>query len=494
MGGRSNQYYLVFDAGTSNIKAFLLAEAFRLVDRSFISIPLCQGADGRAELDMGAYWRAFCQLSRTLLERNAVCSTNLAGVYVTGQGDGLWPIEKLGDATGRAITWQDTRSRDEGADDPESLESLLVDHNCNRSFPGSRISILSWLKKQDPERYRKILYPLHCVSWLNFQLTGVRATDPSNCSAEAFDLVKGEYVEAIFRHFDLEDIYDRLPAVHPPESVIGTISEPASRLTSIPIGVPVFAGCLDIAAVNLGAGIRQQGDTCVEIGTSLIISQYADELPSDFNQGVSFWVKPLLDGDGFLQMMGATTGGALLQYVKDIFFPGSSHPTSDETASIPPGCDGLICLPFLNGERAPFVNPKATAGFFGIRPMHSGIHYYRAAMEAIAFSLSHCLQSMKIEPGKLVIGGGASRNDKLCEIISQVIQQPLLRYNQHMPIALGCTRIMTEALGFGDDDGFCAVIKEGTCFKPSSDLISVYTGVYEKYLKLVDTMQAIWNE
>ncbi len=492
MGGRSKQYYLVFDAGTSNIKAFLLEEAFRLVDRSFISTPLCQGADGRAEVDMGAYWRAFCLLSRTLLERNATCSSRLAGVYVTGQGDGLWPIEKPGDATGRAITWQDTRSREEGADDPEGLESLLVDHNCNRSFPGSRISILSWLKKRDPERYGKILYPLHCVSWLNFQLTGVRATDPSNCSTEAFDLVRGEYVEAIFRFFDLEDIYTRLPAVHPPESVIGSINEPASRLTSIPTGVPVFAGCLDIAAVNLGAGIGGQGDSCIEIGTSLIVSQYAADLSGHSNDPVSFWVKPLLSDQGYLRMMGATTGGALLQYVKDTFFPDSPHPSPDESRSIPAGSEGLICLPFLKGERAPFVNPRASAGFIGIRSIHSRIHYYRAAMEAIGFSLFHCLQSMQNEPRRVVVGGGASHNDALCEIISDLIQGPVLRYNQDISIALGCARMMGVKRGHVPGEGPGA--RKVTVFEPCPHRASAYRKSYGQYLKLVDLMQAVWKE
>lgn len=491
-GGRSNQYYLVFDAGTSNIKAFLLEEAFRLVDRSFISTPLCQAVDGWAEVDMGAYWRAFCQLSRTLLERNADCSASLSGVYVTGQGDGLWPVEKPGDATGRAITWQDTRSGAEGADDPEGLENLLVDHNCNRSFPGSRISILSWLKKHDSERYKKIVYPLHCVNWLNFQLTGVRATDPSNCSTEAFDLVRGEYVEAIFRFFDLKDIYARLPAVHPPESVIGYISEQASRLTSIPTGVPVFAGCLDITAVNLGAGIERQGDSCIEIGTSLIVSQYAADLPGHFSDPVSFWVKPLLNDQGYLRMMGATTGGALLQYVRDTFFPDSPHPSPDESRSIPAGSEGLICLPFLKGERAPFVNPQASAGFIGVRPIHSRLHYYRAAMEAIAFSLFHCLQSMRNEPHRVVIGGGASRNDALCEIISDLIQSPVLRYNQDISIALGCAKMMDVKRGRvpGEDPE----AREVTVFEPCFHRAKAYRNAYRQYLELVDLMQAVWKE
>lgn len=259
-------YFLAIDAGTTCLKAVVMDAGGQIAAAEEVEMAGCYVAPCR--LDMEALLQALAGALARLRPRCPQPWDALAGVGVTGQGDGLFPLDKNGRPFMPAITWQDGNAAPE-AERLAGLTRTLGNQRCNLPFPGSRMAILRQLKDHAPEEYRNIGYALGCVSFLVYCLTGQSVTDLSNCG-EGVDLAKGSYAADIYQAFGLADMLDKLPSLRPSWAVAGPVSPQAASLFGLPAGLPVGVGALDTTAAAFGAG--EQWDASIIAGTTLAVS------------------------------------------------------------------------------------------------------------------------------------------------------------------------------------------------------------------------------
>jgi sugar (pentulose or hexulose) kinase len=174
--------YLCIDAGTTRLKAALVdqtGDILALADRNAeVMLPF----EGACEMDMEALWSLLCSVTQELKERFPAQWQAIEGVGVTGQGDGMWPVDAEGRPVGRAMLWNDTRTRGLGIERDAELSEFLVSKRSTALFAGAFPVLLKWLKQNVPADYARIAHVLHCKDWLNFRLTGVLASDYSDQS------------------------------------------------------------------------------------------------------------------------------------------------------------------------------------------------------------------------------------------------------------------------------------------------------------------------
>lgn len=471
-------YFLAIDAGTTCLKAVVMDAGGQIAAAEEVEMAGCYVAPCR--LDMEALLQALAGALARLRPRCPQPWDALAGVGVTGQGDGLFPLDKNGRPFMPAITWQDGNAAPE-AEQLAGLTRTLGNQRCNLPFPGSRMAILRRLKDHAPEEYRNIGYALGCVSFLVYCLTGQSVTDLSNCG-EGVDLAKGSYAADIYQAFGLADMLDKLPSLRPSWAVAGPVSPQAASLFGLPAGLPVGVGALDTTAAAFGAG--EQWDASIIAGTTLAVSLcLGAPQPAPTEKGFVDLLP--FDPPVMRLTLGTAAGACALDFVRQKFFPGMDYGGFFALAAqSSPGANGVLFLPFINGERAPFSCPQATGAFLGLRNSTGPADLARACVEGIAYSARHCLAAMRSTPPRqALLSGGASKNAVFCQIFADALGIPLGLASAY-PGAAGAAALLKKGLGLP----WRSSSKAEVAFLPSQADRPVYAAGFRDYLRSISAL------
>lgn len=475
--------YLGIDAGTTKIKAALL-EGDRIVALSERNAQVFSPFPCACEMDMEALWRLLCDVTYELSEKAYDHWRRLSGVAICAQGDGMWPIDANGKYIGNAILWNDTRARKAGVENDREMSEFLVSHCSTALFAGAYPVILQWLKQERPSDYERIAHVFHCKDWLNFRLTGVIASDYSDQSTASINIFTKDYLEELFDRLGIPEMKAALPPLYPSTHVLGCVTEQAHKETGLPLGVPVVTGCIDVAAVALGAGMRNAGDGCCILGTTLCCEMLLDAAQVDVSDTNGSALCSVLPGK-YNRVMAANSGTASIDWVRNLLCPELGYAEIAQSISkVPAGSNGVLFHPYLYGERAPFRDPCACGGFYGLRADHTRMDLMRAAYEGMALSLRDCFEHLPQSDGPLYLSGGGAQSDFTCQLIADTLNKTVLRPNRRELGIQGIIRAARMALENSPLEDAC---EECASFLPDADthrtmdkLYNEFTGLYKQ--------------
>jgi xylulokinase len=179
-----------------------------------------------------------------------------------------------------------------------------------------------------------------------------------------------------------------------------------------------------------------------------------------------------------------------LRWFRDEFAPGTDYASlTDAAAAVPPGCEGLLLLPHLNGMVNPDINPDARGVFFGISLSHRKPHFVRAVLEAVAYSLRdnvEALEEMGVECAQLVSLGGAARSALWLQIKSDVLGRKLSVMDNEETTSLGCAVLAAAGTGlYGSvEEAIKGMVVPGRTVAPNPGNYTVYDTSFKKYREL----------
>lgn len=476
------KHYLAVDAGTTRIKAGLFNEEGSMIGMTSRFVKISMPGRGWCEMDMDELWQlvsgAISELSMLFSEQ----WKTLEAVGITAQGEGAWLLDNEGKPVRNAILWNDSRN------DQIPMRVWEESNLCssrNHMVPlcvGSPLAILNWLKDHEPHSYSRIEHVVYCKDWLNFRLTDKISTDWTDASTTAINITKKTRVNEVFKILGIEEMIKKFPRILQSGEVMGKVSAKGSSDTGIPVGTPVIAGCIDISATSAGLGAVAPGDSGSIIGTTLgnIVIMGKDEV-EEMNVEEGSILCHVKDGS-YLRQMSALSGAVVLDWCRKELGVAANDMSylESEIKSVPPGSDGVIFLPYLFGERAPFKAPDASAVFYGLRFNHTRAHMIRAVYEGLVYSMYDCLTYMpKGNTGRFIAGGG-SRSDLLCQIISDVTGEVVIRSNREELGLYGIYKVITgnwEEISFHSDRFF-----------PDPDKNQIYMKMFGEFLRIRDRL------
>ncbi|WP_421855004.1 FGGY-family carbohydrate kinase [Oricola sp.] len=493
------EYWLGIDAGTTAIKAAVYRNDGSQVALGQVPSEVKVATGGRSEQDMEDVWRSVCSAIKSAL--SGLDAADVKSVGIAAQGDGLWALDAGMQPVGPAILWNDTRASDIVDALYESGRAKAVSHACHTSiWPGTVGAIFAWLKANDPARVDQIAHVLYCADWVGYRMTGKVATDFSDATIPFLDLRRRAYDEAAFSALDVAELQGKLAAPRVASERLGTITAAAAAATGLPVGVPVSVGTMDLAAMIVGMAMRQPGETMMILGTTAVVNILADSVEkADLPVGATAFHA---DGQTLIRVLAPTTGAAAFDWFCALHPQTLGGASPAEIAgklnalagNVPPGANGITFLPYLNGERAPFVAPKAQATFFGLTSASSTADMGRAVMEGAAFSLRHCFEAEGGRPQKPVrLTGGGARNALWCQIIADVMQAPIIVSEESDHGLWGAACVGAAAAGGGD----ACVLAEGhestIRYDPDPATAGAYDAAFNRYHALTEACQAIWK-
>jgi len=416
-------YLLAHDLGTTGNKATLFDDNGRLVANHLAPYSVSYPQASWAEQDPIEWWQAVCSATRALLAQANISPGDVAAVTFSGQMMGIVPIDANGNPLRSAIIWADQRAVAEANFIAERCGSDLVyQRTGHRISPAYLAAKILWVKTHQPDCYAATHRFLCAKDFIAFKLTGCAVTDFSDASgSNLFDLESRTWSTDLIDSIGLDA--DKFPEVHASTDIIGEVTHAASKETGLKIGTPVVIGGGDGACAGVGAGVVQSGDGYAYIGSSSWIS-FASETPIlDPQQRVFTFhhLHPQLYAPmGTMQ----AAGGARDWLIRQIGDVGDAA-----IGDVAPGANGLICLPYLIGERSPWWNPQARGAFVGLTMNHSRAEMTRAMLEGVCFNLRLILDALESQgtpiPTIRLIGGGAQSavwRQMLADVFARPVQ------------------------------------------------------------------------
>ncbi|MCW2655173.1 MAG: xylB [Mycobacterium sp.] len=358
---------------------------------------------------------------------------DVQAVAVGAQQHGMVCLDRSGHVVRPALLWNDVRSADAALGLVDELGGAGAWAEAVGVVPLAAITVskLRWLADNEPSNADCTAAVCLPHDWLTWRLRGdaditTLTTDRSDASGTGYyDAVANEY------RFDLLELAMRGRRPEVPK-VLGPAQQTAGDERRF------GAGLGDNAAAALGLG-AEQGDVIVSIGTSGVVAAVsADPVHDDAG-----FVAGFADGTGRYLPLVCTLNGARVLDAAAAMLRVNHDELSQLALSAPPGSEGLVLVPYLEGERTP-NRPNAAGALHGLRVSNATpANLARAAVEgllcALADGLAHLTTHGVIARRILLVGGGA-RSQALRQLAPSVFGVPVLVPSPGEYVARGAAR------------------------------------------------------
>lgn len=496
-------HLLGIDVGTSGTKALLINTDGEVISSSTRTYPLYTPYPLWAEQDPEDWWQATILAIADVISDSGIDPKSIRGMGLSGQMHGAVFLDEGNQVIRPSILWCDQRTAAEceWITNEVGIEKV-VDLTCNPVLTGFTAGKIIWLRNNEPDAYARVRKVLLPKDYIRFRLTGEFATEVSDASGTSlFDVRNRKWADEILNTIGIP--LEWMPRSYESPEVSGRISEEAAGLTGLKAGMPVVGGGGDQAAGAVGNGVVESGIVSSTVGTSGVVFAFADEPVIDPQLRVHTFCHAVPDKWHVMGVM--LSAGGSLRWYRDTFaecetavsrsYGGEVYDILSEQAdNVEPGCEGLIFLPYLTGERTPYPDPMARGAFFGITLRHQKAHFVRAVMEGVAYGLRDSftiLDGMKVPIHQVRASGGGARSAVWRQMQADVSGRDHVMINVDEGPAFGVALLAGVGTGFyGSVEEACrATIKVVLSTLPDKSAHAQYNRYYEVYRNLYGSLR-----
>lgn len=497
------EYMIGIDLGTSGTKAVLFNRDGEVCAQATVEYPLYQPQNGWAEQDPDDWWHASVETIRRVVTESGVNPGDIKGLGVSGQMHGLVMLDESGKVLRRAIIWCDQRTAQECAELTELVGAeRLVQITANPAMTGFTASKILWVRRHEPENYAKCAHILLPKDYVRYKLSGDFATEVSDASGmQLLDVPNRCWSTEVLQKLDIDP--GLLGKVYESAEITGTVTEEAAKLTGLKAGTPIAGGAGDNAAAAVGTGVVRDGTAFTTIGTSGVAYAHTDHLMIDPRGRVHTFCSAV---PGAWHVMGVTQGAGLsLRWFRDNFCGAEKETAAamgkdpyylmdQEAAQSPIGCNRLLYLPYLMGERTPHLDPDCRGVFFGLSAMHTKRDLLRAVMEGVTFSQRdsvEILRGMGVTINEMLACGGGGTSPLWRQMLADVYNCPVKTVQSSEGPALGAAILAGVGAGLypSVQEACDRLIKKNPAQGPIPENVPKYEKLYQVYTSLYPALR-----
>ncbi len=481
---------LGLDIGTSGAKAIACSESGEVLSSALSEYPLSTPKPLWSEQNPADWWQGAKLALRAVLADPKVDPKQVVGLGLTGQMHGSVFLDQTGQVIRPALLWNDQRTADECAEITAKVGyERLIQVAGNPALTGFQAPKIVWLRNHEPDHFAQVRQVLLPKDYIRLRLTGESATDASDAAGTLLlDLRARDYSEEILQALEIPRAW--LPKVYEGPQVTGRLLPEAAEELGLPAGLPVAAGGGDNAAAAVGTGIVRTGIVSSSIGTSGVIFAHSDEIAFD-PKGRLHTFCHAVPGKYHLMAVTLSAGGSFQWWRNTLRQVGAMAGENDgalnydqmtaAAATVPPGAEGLVFLPYLTGERTPHLDPFARGAFVGLTARHNAAHLCRAVMEGVVYSMRDGLEIMRdlgLSIGQIRATGGGGRSPLWRQMQADIYDAEVVTLKAEEGPAYGAALLAGVAAGlFADVD---SVVSSSVVVTGSTQPDPANQAVYEK--------------
>jgi xylulokinase len=512
-------YVLAIDLGSSSVKAALVSSGGELAGTGLEPVGTLLLPGGGAEHDPEEWWRATLRAAKTALASATVPPERILAVACTTQWAVTVPVDEGGQALANALSWMDIRGgrysraavdgwpKIEGYAALKLLKWVRLTAAAPSQSGVDGFGHILYFKHERPEVYARTYKFLEPMDYLNLRLTGKCAASYSTIFpywlTDNRDASRIVYRADLLRMAGIERA--KMPDLLPVNTILGELQAEVAAELGLAPGTRVVMGAGDSHAATIGAGCVRDYDGYFSIGTTAWMSCHVPWKKTDVTHSIA--TMPAALPGRYMVTAEQGTAGRCLEFLKNnILFPVNGQPPpadlyailNAEAAQVPPGSEGLIFTPWINGVLAPREDHYTRSAFFNQSARTTRAHYARAVMEGVAFNLRWLKGHVEKFIGRPFaqlnfIGGGAS-SEVWCQILADILACPVRRVaNARNANACGAALAAFSALGELAAAQIPGIVKIARTYQPDARHGKLYDEQFREFLAFYERMRPIYR-
>ncbi|HTH60214.1 MAG TPA: FGGY family carbohydrate kinase [Paraburkholderia sp.] len=406
---RSSARFLGIDLGTGSLKLAIVDGDGVERAASSAAYAFDSPQPGWAEIAVDRWWHALVDAAAKLPadERSAVQAIGLSG-----QMHGVVLTDASGRALRAALLWPDTRAL--------PLLDAWPEPQPNPVAPGMAGPLLRWVAQHESTVAHAAHRAMQPKDWLRVALGGAIGADPSDACATALATPDGDWDHALIARLGLPSRW--FAPLKASFEAAGTLSADAARTLGLTPGIALATGAGDTPCAALGSGLADDGDALLTTGTGgqIVVTSRGEPAAvrglHRYRSATGHWYT----------MAAMQNVGVALEAARGWLSYEWAHAYRDAFAAAP--SDTLAFLPYLSGERSPWLDPAARGGWLGAGLGDTRGTMMRAAFEGVAFALRAGLDAIRaggIDVTKLKLAGGGSVDPRWRQLLADTLDVEL---------------------------------------------------------------------
>jgi len=491
---------IAIDSSTTSTKAIIVDSSGNVLETAKRNIQLHTPAMDFYEHNPIRWWETTkASISEAVFKLSEKDRNRIAAIGITHQRESFAPFDKDGKPLRNGILWLDGRATKQ----IRAYGSQHV-HDLSGKPPGVTPAIykMAWVKENEPEIFEKSHKIVDVLAYITWNLTGRWAS--SVAAADSLGLLN-------IRKFDYSDELlniagvsrEQMAELVPPGDVIEMLRPELVSEWKLSKSIPIIAGLGDGQAAGIGAAAVSPDVAYLNLGTAVNagVESTIYKCDSAFRTHVS-GIKGNFVFEA-LQSSGSYLAGWFRQSLGDPKLLGAPDPQLDALAEdIPPGCEGLVTLPYWNAVQSPYWDSVARGAIVGWRGTHSRAHMYRSILESIGFEMKLNLELIQKGTGEQIsyiraMGGGT--NSKLwSQIMADIIGKPITVCLQDEISALGAAVLAMASTGVHGEPNIAKTAKEmvqlGKTIEPNKEKIDIYDEISDIQRQLYPQLRNVFEQ
>jgi gluconokinase len=483
--------FVGIDLGTSAVKVLAVTTAGLEVTSASAFYGLLTPQPDFVEQDADTIYRATMQVLERVLADVRLRGSQVAAIGFSSAMHGVLAVDDNGEPISHVITWLDRRSAaiaDGWRADGTALD--LYRRTGVPTHPMLPLAKLRWLRDNDADLFKRAHRFVGLKELFIFRWTGEWLVDWGLAAATGmFSIHAPQWDERALDLAGIEPVRLSRPAA--PSTVLRTFRASIARELHLAANTAVVLASSDGALANIGIGASLAGDLALTLGTSGAVRVLVDT-PALDDAGRTFCY--YADDTHYIVGGSTSSAGASLDWIfalllaevpKEERFARAAELASGVAA----GAEGLVVLPFLSGERAPYWRSSLRGAFDGLDLSHDRATIIRAGFEGVVFGMHAVYEVVKATAGdaqRLLLTGGLTKAPLVRALLADVFDLPAVQPHQQEASAFGAALLAAQGVGAIAD-----AIESARSFgydeptQPQPALHAAYAEAYARYTRFV---------
>jgi xylulokinase len=507
---KTMQYILGVDLGTTAIKIALFDETGNKIADHTEEYNLLIPQPLYAEFPAERYWDIFRKAMKMLLDKSKIDRRQIDSLSISAQGETFVFLDKNDQPLDNFIVWIDRRAQEEAIE----IEAVFTCGTIYKvtgqpySSPLWPAAKILWFKRNRPDIFSKIRKIMLIEDYFFYRLGGVFYGEGSSwCSSLLWNIHTRCRWDSMLEMLGIHA--DQLPELRESGEKIGTILPQVGQSLGLPDDLTLVMGGLDQACGAIGVGNVKPGIFSESTGSALVAVTMLRETPTDDTYSMPCFCSAIKD----LHMIHvASSGGIALKWLRDTLCDGERL-SEEETgrsayiemdrlaATVSPGCDKLIVLPYFQGSGQPANDRHAKCTIYGLSLNHTRSHIIRAFMEGIAANISQMITAvqkcMGFEIEEIISLSGGANSPLWCQIKADITGKPLVTTKSAREAAcLGAALLAGHGTGVFPSipEAALKIVKRNNRYLPNPENRVVYDDLLAHFALLTDSLKPINKE
>lgn len=498
-----SEYFIGVDLGTTNAKALLFDPQGRAVRKASREYSILSTQPLYREMDPQTIFEAVIQVLREL--SGTVDPGDISFVSFSSMMHSLIAVDANGDPLTNCIIWADGRSAEYAAEFAKNGRGLeIYKRTGTPCHPMSPLYKIMWLKDHESEVFAKTAKFISIKEYVFYRLFGEYVVDDSIASATGlFNIFDLKWDRQVLSLLGIRE--DQLSRTVPTTYRIGKMKAGYLQKCGLSEKTAYIAGASDGCLANLGSNAIGDGMAAVTIGTSGAVRVCFNHPVIDPHGRVFCYV---LAKDKYIVGGPVNNGGFAYSWFRDSL--GKAE--KDEALSkglpsyallnqyieaTPAGSYGLIFLPFLMGERAPYWNSNMKGAFIGITDLHTKADFTRATVEGICYSINSVFQILKNLVGRIdsvYADGGFTKDEECDRILSDILGTDITIHEDTESACLGAVMLGMYANGSVKDlEQFSGMMKNCKVYRPREQNRKIYSFLSDNFQEAAKSLTPVFE-